>query len=271
MLAMREESTTMTANGRRNSRAESGSQPVRMGAICLLGVAFAVSLMSSSATMAADGFTTGSSDVIIEVINEKIRQGWEDNEISPSEVAEDGEWCRRVYLDLIGRIPSSDELAEFVKDDDSAKRTKLIDSLLDTEDYVRNWTTIWTNLLIGRETPRRTSRPGMERFLREAFAKNRRWDEVVGDLITAEGRFDENGAVNYLLSQMTMRDEAVQATAKTTRLFMGIQVQCTQCHNHPFNDWKQDQFWEFNSFFRQVRRVDHRKPNAQGRLVDDYS
>ena len=271
MLAMREESTTMTANGRRNSRAESGSQPVRMGAICLLGVAFAVSLMSSSATMAADGFTTGSSDVIIEFINEKIRQGWEDNEISPSEVAEDGEWCRRVYLDLIGRIPSSDELAEFVKDDDSAKRTKLIDSLLDTEDYVRNWTTIWTNLLIGRETPRRTSRPGMERFLREAFAKNRRWDEVVGDLITAEGRFDENGAVNYLLSQMTMRDEAVQATAKTTRLFMGIQVQCTQCHNHPFNDWKQDQFWEFNSFFRQVRRVDHRKPNAQGRLVDDYS
>ncbi len=78
--------------------------------------------------------------------------------------------------------------------------------------------------------------------------------------------------MNYLLAQMVNNDEAVQATAKTTRLFMGVQVQCTQCHNHPFNEWKQDQFWQINSFLRQTRRINHRKfDSASGRQVDDYA
>jgi len=63
---------------------------------------------------------------------------------------------------------------------------------------------------------------------------------------------DENGAVNYWLAQMQMDDDMVQATAKTARLFLGMQVQCTQCHNHPFNDWKQQKYWEMNAFFRQT-------------------
>jgi hypothetical protein len=177
-----------------------------------------------------------------------------------------------VYLDIVGHIPEGDVVEAFLKDDDAAKRSKMIDKLLDDDAYIRNFTTVWTNLCIGRQTPRRVSRAGMQKFFREAFARNRPWDEVVYDIISAEGHFEENGAVNFLLAQMTMRDEQVQATAKTTRLFMGIQVQCTQCHNHPFNDWQQSQFWQFNSFFRQARRVDHRKPDPEtGRQVDDYS
>ncbi len=90
--------------------------------------------------------------------------------------------------------------------------------------------------------------------------------------MTASGHYEENGAANYILAQMQNRDDGVQLTAMTTRLFLGMQVQCTQCHNHPFNKWQQDQFWEFNSFFRQVNKIDHRKldPNS-GRMVDDYS
>ena len=76
---------------------------------------------------------------------------------------------------------------------------------------------------------------GMRKFYRAAFAKNRPWNEIVYDIVSAEGHFEENGAVNYMLAQMTARDMGVQATAKTTRLFLGLQVQCTQCHNHPFN------------------------------------
>jgi hypothetical protein len=221
---------------------------------------------------AAVGFTTGSSDVLIDHINEQIRQGWADNEVEPSEVADDSEWLRRVYLDIVGHIPPADVVESFLADKDKAKRSKVIEKLLDDPAYVRNWTTAWTNLSIGRDTPRRVSRMGMQKFFREAFSKNRPWNEVVYDIVSAEGHFEQNGAVNYLLAQMTMADEAVQATAKTTRLFMGIQVQCTQCHNHPFNDWKQDQFWQFNSFFRQARRVDHRKYDPQtGRMEDDYS
>lgn len=217
-------------------------------------------------------FSTGSFDPFVDYINKQIRQGWEDNEVEPSPVASDEEWLRRVHLDLIGQIPSTDTVEKFLKDRDTAKRSKVIDKLLDDPAYVSNFTNVWTNLLIGRRTPRRVSRNGMQKFLREAFAKNRPWDEIVQDLVTAEGHFEENGAVNYLLAQMQNNDEAVQVTAATTRLFLGIQVQCTQCHNHPFNDWKQNQFWEYNSFFRQMRRVNHRKTDPKtGRQVDDYS
>ena len=233
---------------------------------------------SSSVTNAADtakgekAFTTGSSDVLIGYVNEQIRQGWTDNEIGPSGVATDEEWIRRVYLDVIGHVPPVEVVEKFLADKDPAKRTKLIDQLLDDPAYVRNWTAIWTNLMIGRITPRRVSRTGMQKFLRGAFSKNRPWNEVVFDVVSASGHFEKKGEVNYLLAQMTDNDDAVQATAKTTRLFMGIQVQCTQCHNHPFNDWKQDQFWSFNSFFRQARRQNYRKYDPRsGRMVDDYS
>ncbi len=227
---------------------------------------------TTSSAKSAKPFSTGASDIVVDFVDEKIRQGWDDNEIQPSEVAEDEEWIRRVYLDIVGHIPPAEEVEAFVADKDKAKRSKLIDKLLDDPAYVRNWTTIWTNLSIGRQTPRRVSRVGMMKFYREAFAKNRPWKDIVFDIIAAEGHYEENGAVNFMLAQMTMADEQVQATAKATKLFLGMQVQCTQCHNHPFNDWKQDQFWQFNSFFRQARKIDHRKYNPKtGRQEDDYS
>jgi len=116
----------------------------------------------------------------------------------------------------------------------------------------------------------------MQKFFREAFTRNRPWNDVVYDLLTAEGHYEENGAVNFLLAQLMgnpgREDYTVEATARATRLLLGTQVQCTQCHNHPFNDWKQAQFWEFDSFLKQIRRVDHRKFDPQsGREVDDYS
>ncbi|VAX41825.1 hypothetical protein MNBD_PLANCTO02-575 [hydrothermal vent metagenome] len=217
-------------------------------------------------------FLRGKNLEIVNYINKQIQQGWKDNEITPSEMAEDAEWLRRIYLDLVGHIPPANVVEKFLANKDEAKRSKMVGKLLDDPGYVRNLTTVWTNLTIGRRTPRRVSRSGMEKFLREAFARNRPWNKVVYDIVSAEGHFEENGAVNYLLAQMVNRDDGVQMTAKTTRLFMGVQVQCTQCHNHPFNDWKQNQFWEFNSFFRQTRKIDHRKYDAKrGRRVDDYS
>jgi Protein of unknown function (DUF1553)/Protein of unknown function (DUF1549) len=213
-----------------------------------------------------------SSDPVVAFIDQQIRQGWTDNDVVASSVAEDAEWFRRVYLDLVGHIPAWNEIDRFHRDKNPAKRSELVAKLLDSPGFVRSWTTIWTNLTIGRKPVRFVNRTSMERFFREAFAQNRPWNEIVHDLIAAEGRSDQNGAVNYLLAQMTNNDEAVQATAKTTRLFMGVQVQCTQCHNHPFNEWKQDQFWQIDSFLRQTRRINHRKFDAaSGRQVDDYA
>lgn len=226
----------------------------------------------------AQGEIRGPDAEVVGKINELVRQGWTDNEVAPSPQASDSEWLRRVYLDLVGHVPPLEVVEGFVESppksdaERAARRSAVVEELLVDQAYVRNWTTVWTNLAIGQATPERTSRFGMQRFFREAFAKNRPWDEMVRDLLTAEGHFEENGAVNFLLGQMTMPDEQVLATAKTTRLLLGVQVQCTQCHNHPFNDWKQEQFWEYNSFFRDARRIDHEKYNPQtGMMDDDYS
>lgn len=218
------------------------------------------------------GDLTDADAAIIDFINQEIRQTWKDNGIEPSPVADDAEWIRRVYLDVVGHIPEAEEVEKFLANKDKHKRARLIAELLDDPGYVRNWTTVWTNLCIGQQTPRRVSRAGMQKFFREAFGRNRAWNEVVFDIVSAEGHYEQNGAVNYLLAQMQDADDGVQMTAKTTRLFLGMQVQCTQCHDHPFNEWKQDQFWKFNSFFRQTAKVDHRKYDPKtGRDVDDFS
>ncbi len=231
---------------------------------------------SINAFSADTEFTTGSSDPLIKFIDEQIQAGWQDNEVEPSPVADDAEWLRRVYLDIVGNIPTSEEAASFLADEDTAKRSKVIEKLVAHPDYVRNFTEIWTNITIGRNTPDRTSRAGMQKFFRESFARNRPWNDMVYDIVTAEGHFEENGAVNFILAQLQGNPEDeeyhVEATAKLTRVFMGMQVQCTQCHNHPFNEWKQNQFWEFNSFLRQTRRVDHDKYDPKtGENEDDYS
>ena len=197
-----------------------------------------------------------------------LARGWEENGVEPGREADDSEWLRRACLDLGGKIPTADEALSFRKERGEDKRAAKVRQLLDSSDYVSHFATVWTNLSVGQGEPDRTSRLGMRRFYREVFARNRPWNEVVYDLITAEGHFEENGATNFLLAQMVDEDEGVQATAKATRLLLGMQVQCTQCHNHPFNDWKQDQFWQFNSILREARRKDVREFNENTGQVD---
>ena len=120
--------------------------------------------------------------------------------------------------------------------------------LLDDSDYVRHSTTIWSNLLVGRVERREVNRPSFEKFLRESFARNRPWNEMVNELVAARGRNDQNGATNFLLAHLN--NDATPATAITARLFLGTQVQCTQCHNHPFNEWRQEQFHGLTAFFK---------------------
>jgi hypothetical protein len=211
-------------------------------------------------------------------INEEVRQVWKDNGLAASPPATDGEWVRRVYLDVLGRIPSYDELRGFFAMKDADRRAKLVSKLLNdedyTEEYARNWTTIWTNILIGRtggtEQNSMISRSGMQKYLRDSFARNKPYDKLVFELVTATGGTDPemekfNGAVNFLIQKVNEEDAAL-ATASTAKIFLGLQVQCTQCHNHPFNDWKQQKFWEFNAFFRQTRAI--RKGMRNERLAE---
>ena len=208
-------------------------------------------------------------------IDQEISNQWNEHQISPSPVSTDGEWCRRVYLDVLGRIPSVDELDAYTSSRESEKKSKLVATLLYdeayTEEYARNWTTIWTNVLIGRsggtERNSLTDRAGMQKYLRDSFARNKPYDRIVLELVTARGSNrpgseDFNGAVNFLAMKVN-EEKGTLATAATAKIFMGLQVQCTQCHNHPFNEWKQQKFWEFNAFFRQSRALRQYAPGTR--------
>ena len=116
----------------------------------------------------------------------------------------------------------------------------------------------------------------MLKYLRDSFAQNKTYDRMVYELVTATGATQPgvegfNGAANFLADKVN-QDNATLATSSTSRTFLGLQVQCTQCHNHPFNQWKQQKFWEFNSFFRQTRAlrryVDGTRDVAYAELVD---
>jgi hypothetical protein len=189
----------------------------------------------------------------VALINAEIRAGWNAGGVEPSPRADDAAWLRRLYLDLAGHIPSADRVQRFLADRRPDKRLRVVDELLDDPAYVRYLTTEWTNLLVGRAPNPNVNRPALEKFLRTSFAANRGWHEIVADLVSAEGRSDENGAANFLIAHLN--NQAVPATAITSRLFLGEQVQCTQCHNHPSGLAKQTDFWELNSFFHQTEAV----------------
>lgn len=189
----------------------------------------------------------------VELINHELRTSWELSDIQPSPRADDGEWLRRVWLDLAGHIPPIDVVQDFLADASAEKRTAMIDRLLAQPSYADNLATIWSRLLIGRRPGPQVDRMAFNQYLRDSFAGDRGWDQVVAELVSAEGLNTERGETNFLIAHLN--NEAVPATAITARVLLGQQIQCTQCHNHPFGDTRQAAFWEFNSFFQQTSAV----------------
>jgi hypothetical protein len=209
-----------------------------------------------------------SSETVVAVIDRQLAAYWKDHGVEPSPRASDEAWFRRVHLDLAGRIPEAEAVVEFLADAREDKRARVVDDLLASPEFARHYANVWTNLLIGHTSPREVNRPALAKFLREQFHRNRPWNETVSRLISAEGYEDEDGATNFLLAHLN--NEAVPATAVTSRVLLCEQVQCTQCHNHPTGEWKQDRFWELNAFFQQTEIVRHERFDEKtGRRLRD--
>ena len=190
---------------------------------------------------------------VIAVINEEIATGLEENEAQPSPVASSEEWTRRAWLTVAGRIPSIAETQTALQPSEANSPTALIDRLLQSPDRSKRLAEVWTSLLVGRSERLQIDRPALQGYLYDAFRDNRSWMTVVGELISAEGRSDENGATNFLLAHLD--NQATPATAVTARLFLGEHLQCVQCHDHPFaTDVRQQEYWALNAFFQHTTR-----------------
>jgi Protein of unknown function (DUF1549)/Protein of unknown function (DUF1553) len=204
-------------------------------------------------------------------IDEMIVGALKNAGITPAPIVNDELFLRRIHLDLTGKPPSLPETRAFLVDTDPQKRAKLIDKLLESDAFTRHWATYWHDVmsarLVNNFQGRALARP-FERWMGEQIKKNRSWGEVTRDILTASGtaRFDDTegkGGPMYFLASHMGADAVAEQTAETARVFLGIQINCAQCHNHPFDVWKREQFHELAAYFARVRSRLVRDPNAE--------
>ncbi len=168
----------------------------------------------------------------------------------------DEQFIRRVFIDITGKLPTPTDVNEFLADKAADKRAKLIDRLLDSDDYARHWGQYWRSVITTRATldfRMNQVTPAFERWIIEQFKANKSWDSVTREMLTAKGNimYDEpnKNAQAYFLLTSRGQDATTEIAAETSRIFLGIQIQCAQCHDHPSDVWKRKQFHEFAAYF----------------------
>ncbi len=171
--------------------------------------------------------------------------------ILPSPPATDEEFLRRVSLDLTGLSPTAKEIRDFLAEpgDARAKRSRLIDRLMQRPSYVDRWAVKWGDLLQNsRKYIGDKSTWGFREWIRDSIAMNKPYDQMVRELITSRGSAYENPAANYF---RVTRDPK-PSMEKTSQVFLGVRMVCAQCHDHPFEQWTQNQYYEMAAFFAAV-------------------
>jgi hypothetical protein len=183
-------------------------------------------------------------------IDDAIESRLQSEGVKPTALTDDAEFLRRVYLDLTGHVPPVARAVAFLDDRESDKRTLLIDELLASPAFGRHMADVWESLLVSHTSDNRAVNfEPLRAWLETEFNEDKPWDALVRDLLTASGTAEENGAVVYFLANQPVD----RVTDNATKLFLGVQLQCAQCHNHPFTKWKQDEYWGMAAFFLKVQ------------------
>ena len=192
-------------------------------------------------------------------IDRLVEANWTKHKVDGSPYINDQVFMRRAYLDIVGTIPSGREAIEFINVKNPHKRQILIDYLLDTEGYVSHYYNYWADVLRLQSQINNIDLHNYVSWVKESLRENKPYDQFVYELITAKGRVWENGAAGYYLRDRGM---PLDNTANTVAIFLGTQIGCAQCHDHPFEDWTQRQFYEMAAFTHGVnpRGVDSGNP-----------
>jgi hypothetical protein len=183
------------------------------------------------------------------LVNNKLKK----LRITPSQLCTDEQFMRRAYIDIIGLLPTRPELEKFMASKDSKKREKLVDELLGRKEFVELWVMKWAELLKIRSNQDRVSYKASVQYynwLQDRIAKNVPFDQIVQELLGATGGTFNNPATNYY----QVENDTLKIAENTAQVFMGMRIQCAQCHNHPFDRWTMTDYYGFASFFSQVQR-----------------
>jgi len=171
----------------------------------------------------------------------------------PSALCDDAAFVRRATLDITGTLPTADQVRKFVAEPSSGKRDQLVDELLNRKEFADLWVMKWAELLEIRSRQDQFSQKAAVQYynwLQDKFARNVPLDKIVQELITASGSTFKNPAANYYQVQT----DTLKTAENTAQIFMGMRIQCAQCHNHPFDRWTMNDYYSFAAFFPQIGR-----------------
>jgi hypothetical protein len=196
-----------------------------------------------------------------EKIDALLATHWQEHGVVPGEPLEDEQFLRRVYLELGGRIPGYPEATRFIASTAKHKRAELIDDLLESPDYVSHFYNFWADILRLSERPQRQLifEPYLH-YVKESIRSNKPYDRWVHEMLTADGQVWENPAVGFQLRDLGMPLPYVD---NTVRVLLGTQIGCAQCHDHPFDDWTQRQFYELAAYTAGTRMRGGRKEGGR--------
>jgi hypothetical protein len=169
--------------------------------------------------------------------------------ILPSEQADDAEYLRRVYLDLIGTLPTADEARRFLKNDRADRRARLVDELLQRPEFADYWALRWADLLrVDRQVLGHKRAYGFYKWIRESLAANKPYDQFVREVLTAEGPLQEVGPASFY----KVVPKPGEAASTISQVFLGVRIACAECHHHPFDRWSQTDYYGMQAFFAPV-------------------
>jgi hypothetical protein len=185
-------------------------------------------------------------------IDRSVLQHWQELRLQPAQLSTDAQFLRRVYLDTCGLIPTADEAKAFLTSTDPSKRSKLIDELLDRDEFASFWAQKWSDLL--RNEERSLDRKGVQVFfhwIKGWLSEDKPLNEFAREILAARGSTYANPAANFYRS---IRDPYLRAES-AAQVFLGLRISCARCHNHPFDRWTQDDYHRFSAHFA---RIDYR-------------
>ncbi len=188
--------------------------------------------------------------------------------MQPAARSSDAEFVRRVYLDLTGAIPRVSEVRAFLDDTDEGKRAKLIDRLLASPIHATHLANTWRNIMLpgGLNLEQINNVVGVQNWLRQRFLENLRYDNFVSDLLVEVNGGDAGPALYF--TSLELAPEKIAGSS--ARIFLGLQIECAQCHDHPFDQWKQVDFWGYAAFFARLRQSDPQamRMGRRGSILD---
>jgi hypothetical protein len=262
-----------------------GSHRLQMVSLGVLWLAVVPAVVRADSPPSKSPPTVKDEKALAARIDELLAAGWSERKVKPSDPADDAEFLRRVWLDLAGRIPDQADVRDFLDDKSPDKRLRAVKRILGDPDvtdqnpslYVNHMSAVWRNLLLpqGNNQQVQVFAGQIENWLRTRFRENTSYDKMVRDLLTvpvgfnprARGGvvrqpFDPNGG-NILAFYQANESKPENLGAATSRLFLGIKLECAQCHNHPFAKWSRKQFWEYASFFADVQPPQALRPGGR--------